>query len=213
MEHASIGAFARFVLQLLAVGAPQDLVLDAQRAMSDETTHARLAFGLASAYAGHDLGPGPLALDGCLEAVDLRTVVSEVFAEGCVGETIAAVEAREALQHVQDPAVHHVLETIAADETRHAELAWHTLAWAIEVGGPGVRDAVAAAIAAAQEQHDVVRDGTTERPSDALVAHGILGRAQQRQLRRSVLAGIVLPCASRLLAPKGAVRSTVAPAV
>src|SRR5262249_8003152 len=50
MEHASIAAFARFTLQLLAVGAPPDLVMAAQRAMADETNHAQLAFALAAAY-------------------------------------------------------------------------------------------------------------------------------------------------------------------
>ena len=39
MEHASIAAFARFALQLLAVGAPPDLILAGQRAMADETNH------------------------------------------------------------------------------------------------------------------------------------------------------------------------------
>src|SRR4029077_9623266 len=98
-------------------------------AMADETHHALLAFGLASAYAGRDVGPGRLAIDGCLEAGNLRTFVQTVVAEGCVGETIAAVEAREALEYARDPAVIHALRVLAEDETRHAQLAWRTVAW------------------------------------------------------------------------------------
>lgn len=59
LEHASIAAFARFTLQLLALGAPPALVLDARAAIGDETEHARLCFTIASAYAGRPLGPWP----------------------------------------------------------------------------------------------------------------------------------------------------------
>ena len=59
-EHASIAAFARFVLHLLAVGAPPGLLRDAQQALADEIDHAARTFGLASAYAGRAVGPGPI---------------------------------------------------------------------------------------------------------------------------------------------------------
>src|SRR5262245_889099 len=42
MEHASIASFARFTLELLAVGAPAELVADSQRASLDEIEHARM---------------------------------------------------------------------------------------------------------------------------------------------------------------------------
>ncbi|MFZ5897429.1 MAG: hypothetical protein ACOY0T_40625 [Myxococcota bacterium] len=58
-EHASIASFNRFSLELLALGAPGDLVERANRAALDEVRHARLCFALASVYAGDDFGPGP----------------------------------------------------------------------------------------------------------------------------------------------------------
>ena len=48
MEHASIASFARFSLQLLALGAPARLVRDAQAAALDEVRHAEHAFSIAS---------------------------------------------------------------------------------------------------------------------------------------------------------------------
>jgi hypothetical protein len=134
MEHASIAAFARFTLQLLALGAPAELVVASQRAMADETTHARMAFALASAYGEREVGPGALAIDGSLEGDDLDAFVATLLREGCIGETRAAVEAREELAEAPDPVVRAVLETIARDETRHAELAWRTLAWLLSSG-------------------------------------------------------------------------------
>src|SRR5262249_9765660 len=41
MEHASIAAFARFVLQLTSLGAPPELVEASNAALADETRHAR----------------------------------------------------------------------------------------------------------------------------------------------------------------------------
>src|SRR6185437_10815965 len=48
LEHASVASFARVSLQLLAVGAPGDLVGATHQAALDEIRHARLCFALAS---------------------------------------------------------------------------------------------------------------------------------------------------------------------
>ena len=82
-------------------------------AMADETLHARLAFGLAGAYAGEAIGPGRLAIDSCLDDRDLAAIIATVVHEGCVGETVAAIEAREAMDAARDPVVKDVLATIA----------------------------------------------------------------------------------------------------
>lgn len=49
-EHASIASFARFALELLALGAPPSLLEDVHAAMADELHHARLCFGLARRF-------------------------------------------------------------------------------------------------------------------------------------------------------------------
>jgi hypothetical protein len=134
MEHASIAAFARFTLHLLALGAPPGLVAESNRAIADETEHARLAFALASAFLQREVGPGVLPIDGALDGADLDAFVTTLLREGCIGETRAAVEAREQLGLTSDVTVREVLATIAEDETRHAELAWRTLAWLLASG-------------------------------------------------------------------------------
>jgi hypothetical protein len=197
MEHASIAAFARFTLQLVALGAPHDLVAQAGRAMADETEHARLAFGLASAYGGEAIGPGPLAVDGSLAGIDLLQLVETTFLEGCVGETVAAVEAREALERATDPRVREVLEIIARDETRHAALAWKTVAWALRVGGDDVRRALARA-----SERVLGEDQGAERSDEAdLLPHGVMGEGLRRQLRKEVIREIVVPCVQAMATP------------
>jgi hypothetical protein len=147
MEHASIAAFARFQLQLLALGAPPELVEACNRALVDETAHARLCFGLASAYAGRALGPGPLDVQCSLDAVSLIDVVDLVIAEGCFGETRAALEALEAADNAEDPVIRAAYAGIADDEQRHAELAFRFVRWALEREPDAVRPRIRAALA------------------------------------------------------------------
>jgi hypothetical protein len=145
-EHASIASFARASLELMALGAPASLVEATHRAALDETRHAQLCFALASAYAGRELGPGAFDFGGTVTiATDLATLAARAVIEGCVGETLAAIEAAEKLALETDPTVQRVLAEIAEDEARHAELAWSTVAWALRTGGTEVRAAVQAA--------------------------------------------------------------------
>jgi hypothetical protein len=209
MEHASIAAFARFVLQLLALGAPPDLVVDAQRAMEDETRHAQLAFGLASAYAGADIGPGRLSTRGSLEAMDLRSILATTFAEGCIGETVAALDATEALEHVRDrdPAVAAVLATIAADEARHAALAWRSVAWMVRTFGQAARDALEDALRRALAEEMRQSPGAREQEAGdrggSLLERGVLAESVRAEIREEVLRGVVVPLAEALLGGRG----------
>ena len=147
LEHGSIAAFARFQLQLLSLGAPPELVEACTRALADETAHARLCFSLASAFAGRDIGPGPLDVSGSLAATSLLDVVDLVLAEGCFGEAGAALEALMAAESETDPVLIAAYRHIAADEQRHAELAFHFVRWALRRDHEGVTARNAAAIA------------------------------------------------------------------
>ena len=148
MEHASIAAFARFSLQLLALGAPPSLVESCTQALADETTHTKLCFAIASAYAGHALSPGALDVERCLEASSLLDVVDLVLVEGCVGETVAALTALECADAECDPAIRAVYARIARDEQSHAELAFGFVRWALERDPAGVRERIALALLA-----------------------------------------------------------------
>lgn len=147
MEHASIAAFARFSLQLLSLGAPSELVEACNRALADETAHAQLCFGLATAYAGRAIGPGPLDISGSLQATSLTEIVDLVLVEGCFGETGAALEALEAADSATDPVVVAAYSQIASDEQRHAELAFRFVRWALERDRVTVEERIVAALA------------------------------------------------------------------
>jgi hypothetical protein len=129
MEHASIAAFARLSLQLLALGAPADLVQRAQLASLDELRHSDYCFAMASRHAGVALGPGPIAVQGALDDVSLTSLVESNLVEGCIGEALAAERLRCRAKLCVEPQLKAALLRIADDETRHAELAYGILAW------------------------------------------------------------------------------------
>lgn len=207
MEHASIAAFARFSLQLLALGAPADLVERTNRALADETRHSRVAFALASHYAGRSIGPGPLELAGAFEGQDAGEILRTTILEGCVGETLAALEAAEGAALAREGRLAEVLDAIARDEARHAELAWCFVQWLLgerpelaEV----VRETFAAVVAGR------VVGGSAEGPTEEvdgeadLSAFGVLTSAASRRLRQEALASVIAPCAAALLTGQAA---------
>jgi hypothetical protein len=194
-EHASVASFSRFSLELLAAGAPAELVELAHRAALDEVRHARLCLSLAGAYAGAPVDVGPFPFVGGVEVTgDLASIAARAASEGCVGETIAAVQAAEQLERASDPAVRAALAIIAADEARHAELAWRAVAWAVRAGGAPVRAAVAAVLAGLDCA------GVTATPREGpLDGHGRLEADEQRRVAARAIAEVVQPAARALL--------------
>ena len=201
LEHASIAAFARFVLQLLAFGAPADLVQGAQSALADEIRHANVCFALASHYAGLPLAAGPLDVSGSLATLDLASVAALVVTEGCIGETVAATLAAEQALAASDPQIKKILQGIAEDEARHAELAWRFVQWAMGRGGQPVWDAVAAAFAAGAAR---TASCSSLPEGDRLRAHGRFGALNRRKYADWAVRECVAPCAQFLLSERSA---------
>lgn len=198
-EHASVASFARASLALLSVGAPPDLVAATHAAAIDEVEHARLGYALASAYAGAPRGPSALPLAGAIGEASLITVAVETFVDACAGESAAALMLREAAATAQDPAMRALLERIAADEERHAELAWRTVAWALSTGGASVARALANVMNDLRAELEIPGASNSNDCGPDLGAHGVLDAATRRAVRRRALTDVILPCASALL--------------
>jgi hypothetical protein len=195
-EHASVAAFARFILELLAVGAPSDLVADATRAQADEVVHARMCFEVASRIGDDAYGPGPLDIRGALRDFDPRRVLLDAVREGCIGETIAAAQAATARDLAQDAEIKAVLDRIATDESRHAALSWQFVRWMLERYPEWRVDVV-----------NVLTNGWRLGPrpekdpgTAVLHAFGRLTDRAQHDVARQVLSQVIRPCAESLLA-------------
>ncbi|MEZ4219337.1 MAG: ferritin-like domain-containing protein [Polyangiaceae bacterium] len=198
MEHASVASFARLTLELMALGAPPDLLAESQVAATDEIEHARLCFGVAARLAGAEIGPGRLPIgDALLVEPTIVSLAVATFEEGCVGETVAAVIASAQANAAKHPACAAALEQIAEDESRHATFAWRVVRWALQVGGSPVREALQQAFAR-------VRHARVSAPTPAGIdletwhAFGRLTEAEIADIRAGVLREVVDPCLAAL---------------
>jgi hypothetical protein len=125
LEAASVHAFVRFADELEALGAPMALVTAARHAALDEIAHTRTVGALAARFGGELQAPRIAA-----QAPRARLAIAlENAIEGCVRETYGALVAWRQAETALDPIVREVMQRIAEDETRHAELSWRVAAW------------------------------------------------------------------------------------
>ncbi len=140
MEHASVASFARAALELMAVGAPPELVAACHRAALEEIEHARLCFAMASAHLGVAHEPGPLSI-AAPRPCSLVDVARNTVIEGCIAESAAVLMA---MRRPATGVAREILDRIVRDETEHAALAFRIVRFCIAVGGDEVRRAVLA---------------------------------------------------------------------
>ncbi|MDC0666424.1 ferritin-like domain-containing protein [Nannocystis radixulma] len=199
-EHASVASFGKLALELLAFGAPAELLRATHEAALDEVRHAQIGFALASRYLGAPIGPGPLpearAFTG---ATSLAELAAAAVREGCFGETLAAAVAAAQHAGASDRAVRAALAAIAEEESRHAELAFKVVAWAIARGGAAVRQRVAIAFAEALAEARAAAAPDSEDVTPAMRAHGRLPLGEVLAERRRTAETVVVPAMRQLL--------------
>ena len=193
LEHASVGSFARFTLQLLALGAPADLLAETQRAAADEIEHARLAYGLASRFAGRAIGPGPIDGVGAPVPTSEREIVRSLILEACIGETLGVAEAMATAELCTDAEIKRVLQRVSADEQRHAELAWRTLAWLVKKN-PSLTTELVGGLDGALQLFAPGADVLVNR------AFGLLSSQDIACIRRRAFDEVIKPCMAALIA-------------
>jgi len=168
--------------------------------MADEVEHARTFFGLALAYGGVSLGPDALPIEGALDgASDPVASAVSLATEGCIAETVSAMQLGLAASRATDPEIAALLSEIAEQELRHAELAWSALAWMLQRGDASLRAAVANAFTQAQDavpRAVSISDGLDAR---TLRSGGRLTAAQRLDVAERALEHCIAPAAAALL--------------
>lgn len=142
-EHASVAAFNRLSLQLMALGAPLELIRDVQRAALDEVHHAEACWGFAARLSDSTVTLGSFPFAGAVDPnVELSELAYDAVREGCLAETLGAAVLHDAARLCSDETTREVLQRLASDEMQHAVLSFRIVAWALAVGGKPVRAAV-----------------------------------------------------------------------
>ena len=123
-EDASVASFAAFSIALMTNGAPSDLVEDALKAGLDEVRHARTSFAIASKLLGEEVKPGPLPASNHEFNHDIKKLAMAVAKEGCVDETLSALELAAEIELLNS-----VLEDHLTVATKYAGIDKKTLTW------------------------------------------------------------------------------------
>lgn len=125
LEAASVPAFVSLGRELRAHNAPSTLIAAARRAARDEVRHHRTMTAHARRH-----GVEPPSVEVIAHPVrSLEEIAIENAVEGCVREAYGALVAHFQAEHASDEAVRATMTSIAADETRHAELAFAVDDW------------------------------------------------------------------------------------
>ncbi|MGB1015723.1 MAG: ferritin-like domain-containing protein [Nannocystaceae bacterium] len=194
LEHASVASFARFLNQLLALGAPPELLAQTRAALSDEIRHTKLCLQMAAQF-GARVSLGKFNLGGAQAArVSRVTVARHLFAEACLGETVGVAQALESGSASTDPASVRVYTQIARDELRHAQLAWQALRWLLDSATAEERGQIVAVTRGLLEatERQVERERPQQRGLKRL-EFGLLGPAAERETWRETLREVIRP--------------------
>src|SRR5260221_8354229 len=157
-EHASVAAFARLTLDLMALGAPPALIAAANRDALEETRHTELCFSLARALDGKSVSPGPfpqaqrVATLPRSRTLALAKLAVDSLVDGALHEGVSARIIAKLARRCEVPAIRAALEEIAADEGRHTAHGWAVVGWCLDEGGRPVAEALLGAIRALPEQ-------------------------------------------------------------
>ncbi len=190
-EHASVAAFARLSLQLMACGAPSDLLSATHQAAADEVKHAEECWRLAERFGTPPVRALAFPFDDVINPrATLAELATATVREGCLAETLGAHLAAVAAERAADPEIKRVLRDIAGEEGRHSVLSFRIVAWALQAGGPEVRAAIEAALAEPWPQVDV---------AELAVRTGV-PRTELARVATQGVAEVLVPAVRRLMA-------------
>jgi hypothetical protein len=190
-EHASVAAFARLTLDLMALGAPPPLIHAANRDARDEIRHTELCFSLAKALDGRDASPGafPEARRAQTLPEDraraLASLAVDSLIDGALREGVSARVIAQLARRCTDPVTREMLREIAADEGRHAAHGWDVVEWCLAEGGEQVAMGLRGAMALLPREIPATTPVAAQ--GGAWEAYGIHGHTLEEQEHREAV--------------------------
>lgn len=153
-EHASVAAFARLTLDLMALGAPPALIAAANQDALDEIRHTEICFSLARAIDGQAESPAPFPEAQAVatlprkRSMALAKVAVDSLVDGALNEGVSARIIAKLARRAELAEIRERLKEIAADEGRHAAHGWDVLEWCLAEGGAPVAAALRGSVGA-----------------------------------------------------------------
>ncbi len=183
-EYLAVSTFSVLCIDLVAAGAPADVLSHCVRAQLDEIRHAELAVRMVEVYGGQRIEPvaGMSSLPDDPKQPKLHQAVANTLLVSCVSETYATTVLTATRDLTTDPVAHAVLTSIYSDEVMHARLGWSYLRWALDKGGQPVADAAAKMVPRALRgvANVIERERPIGEVTDAVRAHGLMTPGEER---------------------------------
>jgi hypothetical protein len=206
-EHASVAAFARLTLDLVALGAPAGLIEAANLDAKDEIRHADLCFSIARALDGRSESPGPFAgaqdvggLPASRTLALAQLAVSSLI-DGALHEGLSARVIARLARRCEEPAIRAALLELAADEGRHSAHGWEVVEWCLAQVGAPVAHALRGAVHAIPEHVDSdLPEGARRGAWEKYGIHGEALEAEEHAKARADLARRVCELTAEVVA-------------
>jgi hypothetical protein len=206
-EYLAVSTFAVLAIDLVAAGAPADVLSLCMRAGIDEVRHAELCLRMIEIYGGKRVMPPPgmSSLPDDPERPKLFQALANTMLVSCVSETYATTVLTATRDLTTDPVAHAVLTSIYSDEVMHARLGWSYLRYALEKGGPAAVEAAAKMVPIALRgvANVVERERPVGEVTDAVRAHGLMTPAEERVIYSSCVREVLVPGFEALGIPCG----------
>jgi hypothetical protein len=206
-EYLAITTFAVLAIDLVAAGAPADVVSHCVRSQLDEIRHAELAIRMHEIYGGKRIQPpaGMSNLPDDRKMPKLHQAAANTLLVSCVSETYATTVLTATRDITTDPVALAVLTSIYSDEVMHARMGWSYLRYAIEKGGDGVIKAAAAMVPVALRgvANVIERERPIGEVTEAIRKHGLMTAAEERVIYSGCVREVLVPGFEALGIPCG----------
>jgi hypothetical protein len=147
-EYESIAAFSELALDLMAAGAPVELVTRCHQAALEEAKHTQTCLDMGLRVNGRT---ARIEMTSRLRvargrprwrAALLARLAVESYVDGWIGEASSARVLAQLARETPDPELGNALRVLAREEMGHARLGEDIVRWATSEGGPLVEHAL-----------------------------------------------------------------------
>lgn len=197
-EHVSAQVFASLIPQLMRAAVPPAVLAQVPAYVADELRHAEQCAGVVLAFGHEPVAPLPdiQTVPDHADVGPLEAVVRNVLSIGCLSETIAVSIIRaEQVELAQTP-LGPVLDSILADEVRHARFGWQFLGQILPLLDREARDRLDAYLVVAlrhQIEFEIPRLPVHPGLSAAVHLAGVCDGGFARQLFTDTIQQVIVP--------------------
>jgi hypothetical protein len=191
-ELRTSATFSELRRGLVLLGAPDELIGRAERAVEDEVRHSGICRHVASRYAGSPMAEPlvePTAAPRFARASEREARVLHVVLHACLNEGFAVAYLGACLSAATAPLAHAAVRELIRDEVEHARLGWAFLAWV----SPADRALVEQALPALVSHAETLWLDATGYPESLPQGHGCLDLSELRTLVVRARAELIVP--------------------